>query len=186
MTNEPIVFRFKNPEAQNTLFLDRDGVLNEVVIRGKEISSPRNMKELNISSEIVALASPNIVRNWNLVIVTNQPDLSRGLIDLNFVEEINSKIISILPINLIYVCPHQSEDGCLCRKPKIGMIKQFRLDYPDIRGNELFVGDRKSDFECAQRAQITFVLRKREYNTDLYDLSDSTIDDLSHIKNYAK
>ena len=65
------------------------------------------------------------------------------------------------------------------------MIEQFRLDYPEINDNELFVGDRKSDLECAQRAQITFILRKRDYNTDLYDLSYSTIDDLSSIKNYA-
>jgi D-glycero-D-manno-heptose 1,7-bisphosphate phosphatase len=186
MKNGPIVFRFKNPEAPNTLYLDRDGILNEAVIRGTEISSPRNMKELKISSDIVALTSPNIVRNWNLVIVTNQPDISRGLIDLNFVDEINNRIIAILPINVVYVCPHQHEDACSCRKPKIGMIEQFRLDYPEININELFVGDRKSDFECAQRAQITFVLRKRDYNTDLYDLSDSAIDDLSYIENYAK
>ena len=87
MKNEPIVFRFKNPEAPNILYLDRDSVLNEVVIRGTEISSPRNIKELRILSDIVALTSPNIVKNWNLVIVTNQPDISRGLIDLNFVDE---------------------------------------------------------------------------------------------------
>ena len=143
------------------------------------------MKEFKISSDIVALRSFNIVNNWNLVIVTNQPDISRGLIDLNFVDEINSKIVAILPINVVYVCPHQREDACPCRKPKIGMIEQFRLDYPDIKGNELFVGDRKSDLECAQRAQITFVLRKRDYNTDLYDLSDSTIDDLSYFKSFT-
>ena len=185
MINKPIVFRFKNPEAPNTLYLDRDGVLNEAVIRGTAISSPRNMKELKISSDIVALTSPNIIKNWNLVIVTNQPDISRGLIDLNFVDEINSKIIAILPINVVFVCPHQREDACSCRKPKIGMIEQFRLDYPDIKGNELFVGDRKSDLECTQRAQITFVLRKRVYNTGLYDLSDSTIDDLSYFKSFT-
>ena len=185
MKNGPIVFRFKNPESPNTLYLDRDGVLNDAVIRGSEISSPRNMKELKISNDIIALTSPNIVKNWNLVIVTNQPDISRGLIDLNFVDEINSKIIAILPINVAYVCPHQHEDACSCRKPKIGMIEHFRLDYPDINGNELFVGDRKSDLECAQRAQITFVLRKRDYNTDLYDLSDSTIDDLSYFKSFT-
>jgi D-glycero-D-manno-heptose 1,7-bisphosphate phosphatase len=186
MKNEPIVFRFKNPEAPNTLYLDRDGVLNDAVIRGAEISSPRNMKELKISNDIIALTSPNIVKNWNLVIVTNQPDISRGLIDLNFVDEINNKIIAILPINVVYACPHQREDACFCRKPKIGMLEQYRLDYPEINGNELFVGDRKSDLECAKRAQITFVLRKRDYNTDLYDLSDSTIDGLSSIENYAK
>ena len=87
MKNEPIVFKFKNPETPNTLYLDRDGVLNEVVIRGKEISSPRNLEEFKLSLGMSALASPNFVKNWNLVIITNQPDISRGLIDLNFVDE---------------------------------------------------------------------------------------------------
>ena len=64
MQNEPIVFELKVPKAINTLYLDRDGVLNEAVIRGKEISSPRNIKELKIASDISALASANIVRNW--------------------------------------------------------------------------------------------------------------------------
>ena len=185
MINGPIVFRFKNPEAPNTLYLDRDGVLNEAVIRGSEISSPRNLKELKISSDIFALASPNIVRNWNLVIITNQPDISRGLINLTFVDEINNKIVSILPINVVFACPHQRKDACSCRKPKIGMIEQFRLDYPDIKGKELFVGDRKSDFECTQKAQIPFILRKRDYNTDLCDLAYLTIDDLSYFKSFS-
>jgi len=186
MLNKPIVFRFNNPVSPNTLYLDRDGVLNEAVIRGSEISSPRNLKELKISSDIVALASPNIVKNWNLVIVTNQPDISRGLIDLTFVDEINSKIVSILPINVIYVCPHQREDVCLCRKPKIGMIEQFRLDYPEINGNELFVGDRKSDFKCAQSASIPFLLIRNFYNKEINNKINNKFDNLLEIKDFLQ
>ena len=190
MINEPIVFQFKSPEASNTLYLDRDGVLNEAVIRGTEISSPRIMKELKISSDIIALTSPNIVENWNLVIVTNQPDISRGLIDLNFIDEINSKIVAILPINVVYVCPHQREDACSCRKPKIGMIEQFRLDYPDIKGNELFIGDSQSDKECAIRANVSFVLRKALHNRNIYNpnhLSINSLWDLPKVcEDYAK
>ena len=178
MKNGPIVFRFKNPESPNTLYLDRDGVLNDAVIRGSEISSPRNMKELKISNDIIALTSPNIVKNWNLVIVTNQPDISRGLIDINFVDEINSKIIAILPINVVYVCPHQREDACSCRKPKIGMIEQFRLDYPMIKGNELFIGDSDADYYCAKNSNIPFILIRNFYNEELANKTDYKVDNL--------
>ena len=85
MIKTPFVFRLKEPQASNTLYLDRDGVLNEAVIRGAEISSPRNLHELNICNDIDSLARPNIVENWNLVIITNQPDISRKLINLNFI-----------------------------------------------------------------------------------------------------
>jgi len=181
MIKTPFVFRLKEPQASNTLYLDRDGVLNEAVIRGAEISSPRNLHELNICSDIDSLARPNIVENWNLVIITNQPDISRKLINLNFIDKINRQIASLLPLNVVYVCPHKFEDNCFCRKPKTGMIKQFRLDYPQINGRELFLGDRKTDFECAQNAKIPFIQRKRSYNSDLCEFSNLIIDDLSYM-----
>ena len=178
MINKLISFRFKNPEAPNTLYLDRDGVLNDVVMRGEEVSSPRCIKEFKISSGIDALASPNISKNWNLVIITNQPDISRGLIDLSFVDKINSKILTILPINVIYVCPHQREDACSCRKPKIGMIEQFRLDYPMIKGNELFIGDSDADYYCAKTLNIPFILVRNSYNEKLVNKKDFNVDSL--------
>ena len=55
--NKPIIFHFNDPIAENTLYLDRDGVINKAVIRAKEISSPRNMKELKISNDLISLNS---------------------------------------------------------------------------------------------------------------------------------
>ena len=182
--NKPIIFHFNDPIAENTLYLDRDGVINKAVIRAKEISSPRNMKELKISNDLISLNSHNILKNWNLVIITNQPDLSRGLIDLNFVKKINKKINSILPINIVYVCPHIKEDRCLCRKPEIGMIHKFRTDNPKMIRSELFIGDRKSDLQCAINANIPFILRERTYNKNFYRSSYSIIHDLFSVEKY--
>jgi len=183
MTNEPIVFRFKNLEAPNIIFLDRDGVLNEAVHRGPEVSSPRNIKELKLSGDISALASHNILKDWSLVIITNQPDLSRGLIDLNLVEEINNRIISIVPINEIYICPHQRTENCNCRKPKIGLFEQFCSYHLKAKGAKIMVGDSESDLEFSIKAKIPFILRKRCYNADLRYSCKFVINDLWEIKN---
>ena len=190
MAYKPYAFELKKPKAPNTLFLDRDGVLNKVVMRSSEISSPRNIKELEIFKDIEALINKEIIGKWNLVIITNQPDLSRKLIDLSFIEKTNDLIQSQIPINCIYICPHQSESHCICRKPKIGMIKQFRKDYPKINGKELFIGDRQSDKECAIRANVSFVLRKALHNRNIYNpnhLSINSLWDLPKVcKDYAK
>jgi len=136
MANEPIVFKFKNPEAPNTLYLDRDGVLNDVIIRGTEISSPRKLKEIKITNDLDIFEKPEILNKWNFVIISNQPDIERGLIDEKFLEEVNNRIRLRIQLNAAYICPHHKLDNCSCRKPKTGLIDRFRLDYPHIKGQE--------------------------------------------------
>ena len=84
--SESLVLKYKPLTKVNTLFLDRDGVLNRAVLRGFEVSSPRSRDELVLSEDISALAESPITDDWNLIIVSNQPDLTRGRIDLGLVE----------------------------------------------------------------------------------------------------
>ena len=66
------------------------------------------------------------------------------------------------------------------------MIEKFRFDYPEMNTNELFIGDRKSDLECARNTRVPFILRARTYNRDLYDSSYSIIYDLFSMEDYTK
>ena len=68
--NGPLIYRYRSMRAANTLFLDRDGVLNDEVIRGSEVSSPRCLEEVRIACDIDALGKPEIVENWRLVMVS--------------------------------------------------------------------------------------------------------------------
>ena len=180
--NSPLIFQFRTFEAENTLFLDRDGVLNEVVFRGQEVSSPRDLDEVNIADDIDALASADIVLRWNLVVLTNQPDLSRGSIDLQFLSKVHDKINELIPLNAVYVCPHQKAEACICRKPGIGMIQKFRNDHSELCGKECMVGDSISDWQCALKAGMQFVLRKRPYNKGLVPSMSHGIDNLWELK----
>ena len=163
----PIVFQFRPISCSNTLFLDRDGVLNEVVLRGEKVSSPQCVGEFSITDDIAALADSDFVNNWNLIVVSNQPDLSRGLIGLELIEEINRLILARIPLNSAYICPHLQTENCLCRKPKTGLIQQFYKDNPMHKGKELLVGDRLVDLECAANAGIDSALIRREYNSEV-------------------
>lgn len=184
--HEPLVFHFKPPSFVNTLFLDRDGVLIDPVVRGLEVSSPRSLDEIGISADISALAQPGIRDHWNLVIISNQPDLARKIINLSFVQEIHERIKCRIPVNAAYVCPHQESDACSCRKPQDGLIRKFREDFPHLRGGDYMVGDRVVDKQCALNAGIPFILRKRPYNKDLAFSAELAVKDLWGLETLLK
>ena len=164
---QPLIIIHAPLTKSQTLFLDRDGVLNQVVMRGSEISSPRSRDEFKLAEDITGLTDPSIVNNWNLVIVSNQPDLSRGRIDIELVKFINQSILDHIPLKASFICPHSAFDKCRCRKPEPGLINRFKKDYPQALEKMVFVGDRDTDRECAQQAGVKFILRKRGYNLQI-------------------
>jgi len=150
-------------------------------MRGTEISSPRSRDELVLSEDLAALAEPSIVDDWNLIIVSNQPDLSRGRIDLELVEYVNQSILSQIPLNASYICPHVASDECGCRKPETGLVDRFKEDFPQAAEKMVLVGDRDTDRECAERAGMVFIQRRREYNIPCAASVDYSVESLSDI-----
>ena len=180
---KPIKYIFKPLNATNTMFLDRDGVLNDVVIRGGDVSSPGSLAEFKVYEDVIALADRNFIENWNIIIMTNQPDLTRGSIDLGLLKVFHDQFLQCFSLNAVYICPHLKTDGCDCRKPNRGLIDCFYTDYPDISGKTFFVGDRIADYECAKAAGIPFILRKQHYNGELTEKAKYVIQDLYELKN---
>lgn len=48
----PIVFKISEPIYQNTIYLDKDGVLNAAFYRSNKLSSPRNVREIKIKKDL--------------------------------------------------------------------------------------------------------------------------------------
>jgi len=176
--SEPLIFQYRPVAKTKTLLLDRDGVLNRVLLRGSEVSSPRSQDEFLLSEDISALAETSIIDDWNLVIISNQPDIARGRINLDLLEYINHSIRTNIPLNASYICPHMASDGCRCRKPKTGLIERFKNDFPQVAGKMVLIGDRDSDRECAERAGVGFILRRREYNSQCANSVEHSIKSL--------
>lgn len=89
-----------------------------------------------------------------LVVVTNQPDLARGLLSHRDLAAIHEELLDLLPLDDVVVCPHDSHEGCPCRKPRPGMILDAarRLDLDLDRS--VCVGDRWRDVDAAHRAGV--------------------------------
>jgi D-glycero-D-manno-heptose 1,7-bisphosphate phosphatase len=134
------------------IFLDRDGVIIKAIIRDRLPYSPRGTDDFaaleGVKEALSILYESNIVP----VVITNQPDVSRGIITRELVEWQHSKLYEKFGIEHFYICYHDDSESCECRKPKIGLITEAsqKLDI-DLKGSFL-VGDRWRDIQAGQQA----------------------------------
>lgn len=93
-----------------------------------------------------------------LVMVTNQPDVSRGLARREDVEAANSKLAGSLGLASVEVCFHDDADCCDCRKPLPGMLFRSAARHGVDLGSSFVVGDRWRDIEAGKAAGCRTVM----------------------------
>ena len=123
------------------LFLDRDGVLNQLINN----RPPWKIEEIIIFKEaysIIDLAKNNF---FLPIIITNQPDAGRGKIKYREIDLINDHISKKLEIKYSYICKHPYDGMCQCRKPKPGMLINARDDHNINLEKSFLIGDRDKD-----------------------------------------
>jgi len=134
------------------VFLDRDGVLNQVVVRNRMPYPPANAAELLLAPNAREALQELKAQRFLLLVVTNQPDVAKGITTRPVVEEINRKLASELPLDDVFVCYHQDSDHCDCRKPKPEMILEGARKHNVALAQSFMVGDRWRDVEAGQNA----------------------------------
>jgi D-glycero-D-manno-heptose 1,7-bisphosphate phosphatase len=134
------------------VFLDRDGVINANLERHGKPVAPTTLEEFRILPGVEDAARRLKAAGFEIVIVTNQPDVANGLTAKETVEAMHAEIRHRMPIDDIKICYHVDADNCACRKPKPGMILEAAAE----RGIELsasyVVGDRWRDVQAGRAA----------------------------------
>ena len=140
-------------DAMNkAVFLDRDGVLNLAIVRDGKPFSPANTDELELAPQAEEALRELKAEGFKLLVVTNQPDVAKGVTSQARVEEIHRKLAAELPVDEIFVCYHKDGDGCECRKPEPGMLLEGARKYNVDLTESFMVGDRWRDVEAGQNA----------------------------------
>lgn len=146
-------------EQRRFVILDRDGTM---IVERHYLSDPEHV-EL-IPGVVDGLRELRTV-GLGIVVITNQSAVGRGLIDEARLDLIHRRLCDLLAeegtsLDAIYFCPHTPEDGCLCRKPRSGLMDRARKDHCFDPGACFVIGDKPCDIEFGRRAgAVTFLVR---------------------------
>jgi D-glycero-D-manno-heptose 1,7-bisphosphate phosphatase len=139
-------------EGGRAVFLDRDGVINGVVLRAGRPHPPASLAELVILPGVPQALALLKAAGYVLVVVSNQPDVARGVTTLAEVEALHEVLRGRLPLDAILTCVHDDADRCACRKPAPGLILAAARRLSLCCAESHLVGDRWRDIEAGRRA----------------------------------
>lgn len=127
------------------MFLDRDGVVVVPDVCDGKGYAVRRLEDLEFYPD--ARSSVTCLRDagFDVVIVTNQPDVAAGLVDEAVLEAIHAEVSCKLDVLRIHTCPHAANAGCACRKPQPGLLAMEAAIEPVDFEVSWMVGDRDSD-----------------------------------------
>ncbi len=161
--------------------LDRDGT----IIVERHYLSDANQVELLPST---AKGLRQIAEmGMGLVIVTNQSGVGRGFFDEARLAEIHQRLQELLAaagvyLDGIYYCPHIPDDGCLCRKPQIGLLQRAAQELEFDLQDSFVIGDKPCDIELGKNAGATTILVRTGYGAEVAAkeeiAADFVVDDL--------
>ena len=152
-----------------TVFLDRDGTINE------------DVGYLNALDRLVfipgALDAIRLLARagYQIAIVTNQAGVALGMIEETVLERLNAEIDRRIVeaggrVDGWFVCPHAKNAAvekfrldCDCRKPKTGLFEQACRALPVDKSRSYYIGDKTSDMQAAEAAGLAGILVRTGY-----------------------
>jgi len=142
--------------TKRALFLDRDGVVDELVYYPShdEWESPRRVADLKMIDGISNALRRFHDAGWLLFFVTNQPSFAKGKTSREELVEVHDAVVRAIdvPIARSYICFHRSEDACACRKPKPFFLHEAARDFDVDLAQSWMIGDQDSDLRCGRAA----------------------------------
>jgi D-glycero-D-manno-heptose 1,7-bisphosphate phosphatase len=148
------------PQDLATVFLDRDGVLNEKM---PEASYVRSLDDFHVLPGVPdAIAKLNRA-GLRVIVVSNQRGIALGLYTAGDVETIHAGFQRTLGnygahIDAFFICPHD-HGQCNCRKPLPGLYEQAVTQFPAIKAaSSVMIGDSLVDIEFARGVGMTAIL----------------------------
>jgi D-glycero-D-manno-heptose 1,7-bisphosphate phosphatase len=166
---------------KRAVFLDRDGVLNELVLNPatREYEPPHSPDNLIIFPDVIESLRVLQIAGFELFLVSNQPDYAKGKTTLGNIRSVHTRFDSILTSGGIhfqeyFYCYHHP-DGvvpeysclCECRKPNPHFLFKAAEDYDIDLKKSWMIGDRDSDIECGKAAGTRTIMIEEPHSSGL-------------------
>ena len=142
-----------------TVFLDRDGVINENLNDGY-VSKWDEFTFIPKTKEAIAALTD---AGWDVIVISNQAGVGKGVMTAQAVESINIRMVQEISrhggkIKAVYYCPHRPDENCGCRKPKPGLLIQAAQEWGIALSASYLVGDKISDIHAGAQVGCTTIL----------------------------
>lgn len=135
--------------SSRLVVLDRDGVINR-----DSANFIRSADEwLPLPGSIRAIA--DLTRaGFSVVVASNQSGIGRGYFSTETLAAIDARMTAAVEsaggrLAGTWYCPHLAEDGCQCRKPRAGLLRQIEAHFDAALRGRPVVGDSYRDLEAA-------------------------------------
>ena len=166
-----------------TLFLDRDGVINERII-DDYVKTIDEFKFLNGSEK--AIARMSVIFRY-VFVVTNQQGIGKGVMTESNLKAIHDYMSEKIKaeggkITACYYAPQLANEGSEMRKPATGMGLKAQEEFVEVDfSRSVMVGDSDSDIEFGKRLGMKTV----KVNPEIVDASgaDLVVRDLIDLVN---
>ena len=143
-------------------FFDRDGVLIKGKIKNKKLYAVNKFEDFRFLPGAKEFLR-KYKKYFKIIVITNQPDISRGKINKKTIKQMNDKMLNTNLIDDIFICPHLPSHNCNCRKPKLGLIREAQKKYKIDLKKSFLVGDRKSDIDAGVNSGMITIFINRGY-----------------------
>jgi len=150
---------------ERALFLDRDGIFNELVEREGLLTSPRNWNEVRFYPGLEGLIDVKAL-GFRLILVTNQPCVEFGTVTETFLESMHLYLQRTFALDAIYYSPSASLQHPR-RKPNPGMLLEAALQFGLSLPDSFLLGDTQKDVGAAANGGCTSILWNRPYNAHI-------------------
>jgi D-glycero-D-manno-heptose 1,7-bisphosphate phosphatase len=169
----------KHQVARRAVFLDRDGVLNRVIIRDGQPHPPFRVEDFELYGDVADGCARLKAAGFLLIVITNQPDVGRGIQSPEAIQAMHLKMQAALPgLDSIEVCYHAGVrygERCDCRKPRPGLILRAAAELKIDLCASYVIGDRWRDIDCARAAGCRAIFIQRDYQETLHEAPDFTV-----------
>jgi len=144
--------------------MDRDGVINRAIVRGGLPYPPGSLAELEVLPMVPEALAMLKSAGFDLVVVTNQPDVARGTTTRAAVEAMHVRLKADLPLDEVLACFHDDKENCDCRKPRPGLLRLMERTRDIDLSQSFMVGDRWRDIDAGVAAGCRTVLLDYGYS----------------------